>query len=66
MTFSITLKNLRNENSLTQKQLGDILGISQEAIRGWENQGKEPSFEILCKIAKVFNVTVGQLLGVED
>ena len=66
MNFGKVLKELRIENGMTQKQLASKLNITDVSIRDWENRGREPSYETLCKIAKIFDVTVGQLLGVEE
>jgi len=66
MDFKRILKELRIERGLTQAQLGEKIGFSDAVIRGWENKGYEPSYEVLCKLAKIFEVTVGQLLGVEE
>lgn len=60
------LKNLRKENGMTQLELAQKLNVTDQSIRDWENRGSEPSYEILCEIAKIFDITVGQLLGVEE
>jgi len=66
MDFAKTLRTLRKEKDLTQVQLAKQLGVTDSAVRLWETQGREPDYKMLCNIAKIFNVTVGQLLGVED
>ena len=66
MEFGKKLKEIRIDKGMTQMQLAAKLDVTDAAIRGWENGGKEPSYEILCKIAKIFDVSVGQLLGVEE
>ena len=66
MTFGKSLREIRLENSLTQVQLAKKLGVTDSAIRHWETQGREPDFKMLCNIAKILEVTVGQLLGVEE
>ena len=66
MKFQATLKELRKEHGLTQAQLAAKLKVSDTSIRDWENRGIQPSFEILCQLAEIFGITVGQLLGVED
>ena len=66
MTFGQVLKLLREEKRLKQKEFAEKLGVSDSTYRGWEAEGKEPRYVVLCKIAKVLNVTVGQLLGVEE
>ncbi|MCL2861954.1 MAG: helix-turn-helix domain-containing protein [Firmicutes bacterium] len=66
MEFAKTLKALRLESHLTQVQLAEKLGVTDSAVRHWETQGREPDYKMLCQIAKVLDVTVGYLLGVED
>ena len=66
MEFGKKLKEIRQEKGFTQKQLAAKLNVTDTSIRDWENRGIEPGFEMLCVIAKIFDVTVGQLLGVEE
>lgn len=37
MNIGYTIKELRQKNNLTQKQLAEHLGISFQAISRWEN-----------------------------
>ena len=57
---------MRIERKMTQVQLATLLTVTDTSIRDWENRGMQPTYEILCEIARIFNVTVGQLLGVEE
>ena len=66
ISFSKKLKELRIEKNLTQKKLGDIFSVSSATVSDWEVRGYEPSFQVLADLAEFFNVTVGQLLGVEE
>jgi len=66
LAFGKTLKELRQEKSMTQKQLAEIFNVHQTTIRDWEMRGCEPSYQTLIDIAEYFGVTVGQLLGVEE
>lgn len=66
MKFAKMLKEIRTEKGITQMQLAAELNVTDAAVRGWENREREPSYEILCKLAKIFDITVGQLLGVEE
>jgi len=66
MKFGKILKELRKEKNITQVQLAAKLHVTDTAVRCWENKGNEPPYKTLCEIAKIFNVTVGQLLGVEE
>ena len=66
MEFANNLRMFRIENGLTQVQLAKKLMVTDSAVRLWETQGREPDYKMLCKIAEVLKITVGQLLGVED
>lgn len=56
-TFSENLKALRIKHGLTQKELADILNVSQNAIHNWEHGKREPNREMIDKIAATFNVS---------
>lgn len=64
--FPQTLKELRLERQLTQSELAGLLIINQRTISSWETGIREPDFEMLVKLAKLFDVTTDYLLGVED
>lgn len=64
--FAKRLKELRIENGIMQKDLAKVLGVTIHNISDWENQKSETNFDMVIKIAKFFNVTVGQLLGTEE
>lgn len=51
---------------LTQADLASELELSRAAIAGYENSGKEPTFEVLIKIADYFGVTTDYLLGIKQ
>nr|WP_061343019.1 helix-turn-helix transcriptional regulator [Clostridium botulinum] len=55
------IKQLRNEQGITQDQLADYINVSRQSVWGYEN-GVEPSLSVLTKIADVFNVSLDYLL----
>ena len=61
--FYKRLKELREENKLLQKQLSKELGVSQVTIARWENGAREPSINMLIKIANFFSVSIDYLVG---
>lgn len=63
MEFSERLKNLRKQAHLTQVEVAEKLGISQQAYASWERGVKKPTQENLVKIAQVLNVSVDYLVG---
>lgn len=62
LDFSNKMKKLRIANGLTQKQLADSLNVSQNAVYNWENGKREPSIDMIKKIAKVFDFPLYLLL----
>lgn len=57
------LINLRNKIGKTQKEVADMLQVSDKTLGHWENNKREPSFEMLQKLADIYNVTIGELFG---
>ncbi|GAU79491.1 transcriptional regulator [Fusibacter sp. 3D3] len=57
------LKQLRKENSLTQKELADKLNISKGSIAMYETGKRSPDNDILSSIADFFDVSTDYLLG---
>lgn len=64
--FSSRLFDLRTRKKLSMKDLGTIVGISDEAIRLMEKARRSPSFEVLCSLADYFNVSLDYLVGRSD
>lgn len=63
--FSTRLLNLREEARLTQAELGERVGVSQNQVYRWE-KGSTPSVEMLIALAKEFDVTADYLIGLAD
>lgn len=64
--FSEILKKLRKSNGLTQKELGERIGLSKAVVSKYENGMGYPTFDTLIRIAKFFGVTTDYMLGVEN
>ncbi len=61
--FAARMKQLRGPESL--RQVARDVGICHNAIRQFELGVRMPSAFTLIKLADVFDMTVGELLGVE-
>ena len=61
--FPERLKQLRNEQRLSQRNLAEKLQISQQSITAWETGRSEPTTGALAKIANFFGVSADYLLG---
>lgn len=62
MNYGENIKKIRKHRGLTQKQLGQKLGISQAAIGQFESNKANPKMETLQKIADALNVSVNDLI----
>jgi transcriptional regulator with XRE-family HTH domain len=59
------LKQLRKQNKFTQKEIAAQLGVSVQCYQGYEAGYRQPTPEMLCKLADIFEVSVDYLLGHE-
>lgn len=59
------LKTLRNEKSVTQAELAEILGVSNRSVSRWENGTTMPDLDLLIELAKYYRVEVGEILDGE-
>lgn len=64
--FNDVLKNLRTSNNMTQQDLANHLGVSRATIAGYETKGKQPDYEKLISLSKLFDVPVDHLLGLSN
>ena len=60
------LKKLRTDAGISQKQLADVINVSQQSINKYENHEVEPNIDTLVSIAKLFNTSVDYLIGATD
>lgn len=60
------IKELRVINNLTQKELGEELGVNQTAVGKYERGELEPNINVIYKLCKLFLVSSDYLLGLED
>ena len=56
------LKELRQEKHLKQKELAQLLGVSDKSICAYENGIASPKIETLIKMSKFFNCSIDYLL----
>lgn len=65
MNLQDKIKFLRIKQDMTQKELGQKLGISTVSIGHWEAGTRTPSSDAIVLLAKLFNVSADFLLGIE-
>ena len=66
MTTGQRIAAKRKEYKLSQEALGEQLGVSRQSIYKWESDASLPEIDKLVALSRLFSVSVGWLLGVED
>lgn len=62
MSIGKNIKRLREMHNLSQKELGDIAGVSDKAVSTWENGVKEPRMGAIQKIADHFGILKSDII----
>ncbi len=63
--FGKRIVELRKREGLTQAELARVIGISRSSLSLYEIEKREPDIKTLSKLASLFNVPVGYILGNE-
>lgn len=66
MNYGERLKQLRLSRDLKQSDLAALLEVSTSAIGSYERCERQPTFELLHKYAKLFNVSIDYMLCNSD
>jgi len=61
--FSTRLRELRVSKNLRQEQVAKLIGVNKSAISTYENDTRQPSFEVLVRLANLYRVSTDYLLG---
>lgn len=56
------LKNHRTQNKMTQEFVAETIGVSRQSVSKWEQGITDPSTSNLFALAKLFGVSVEELL----
>lgn len=59
--MNLRLKFKRIEKGLTQFQLAELIGATNQTISEYERGNIKPSYDNMVKISKVLNTPVGEL-----
>ena len=62
MTFHVKLIKLRKGQGHTQSTFAEAVGVSRQSVYKWETGQSYPDVEKLLKIARLFGVTVDELI----
>ena len=60
------IKEIRKKFGMSQRQLGQLLGVSQTTISAWETGRSEPDIGSIFVMADHFDTTPKKLMGYVD
>lgn len=63
--FGKFIRDMRKEKGLTQKQLADLLYVSDKAVSKWENGACFPDIKVLDSLAEQLGVSILELMQSE-
>ncbi len=57
---------MRKERNMTQANLADIMGVTDKAVSKWERNLSCPDINSLPKLARIFEISVDELISNRD
>ena len=63
MDMSTVIANLRREKGMTQEELAQAMGVTNQAVSKWESAQNCPDIQLLPQLADLFGVTIDSLFG---
>ena len=60
------LRQLIQNNRLRQDQAASLVGVNKNTMCSYENDVRQPSYEILVRLATIYRVSTDYLLGCES
>lgn len=63
LLFAKTLKNLRTEKGLSQRELAELLFVTRSTVNRWENGSRLPDAAMLSRISRYLDVDMNTLLA---
>ena len=64
MSIGKNLAKYRKAKRLTQEELGEKLGVTNQAVSKWESEASVPDVMLLPEIATALNITLDDLYGI--
>ncbi len=63
MTIGETIRKMRRARDITQEELADLLHITPQAVSRWETDATTPDVGSLIGLARIFDCTTDDILG---
>ena len=64
ITIADKIKTYRNENNLSLKEFGKLIGISAQAVRKWEQNTCYPDIIFLPRLARILGCRVDDFFDI--
>lgn len=62
MEFKERLRDLRLKKHMKSKEVAQLVGISEPTYISYESRGSQPPYDVLCKIADFFDMSIDYLI----
>ena len=66
MMFSDRLRFLRKQRRMTQKEVGNAIGVPTSTVQSWEAGKAEPQIRHAIKLAQLFRTSVEAMYGCQE
>lgn len=66
MQYYKRIRDLREDNDLTQDRLVQILKMHKTTYTNYEQGKREPPFELIIKLAKIYDVSIDYIAELTD
>ena len=60
------IKDLREDNDITQKEIADYLHVKQNTYSQYENEKRQLPIDVLIALAKFYNTSTDYILGLTN
>lgn len=66
MNYYRRIRDLREDRDLTQEQIVKILNMHKTTYTNYEQGKREPPFDFIIKLAKIYDVSIDYIAGLTD
>ena len=66
MNYAERMRNLRQDNDLSQKKVADMLGVAQTTYSQYELEKRPVPIDYLIALCKFYNVSADYMLGLSN
>ena len=66
MELGTQIRKYRNERTLSQEALAEKVYVSRQTVSNWENDKSYPDVNSLVLLSEVFEISLDQLIKVEE